>query len=170
MPDDLDTLFRQYQSELHLLAYRRLGDREAAADVVQDAFVRYACFVRTASVAAVDSPRFFLWRIVTNLVADMRRRNVRRGHHVSLDDVSDWHADPRPAPDRQLETRQDLRRLKAALAELPENCQRALLLNRLDGLTHAEIAERLGVSASMVSKYIMRALKHCARRLGMVGR
>lgn len=58
--------------------------------------------------------------------------------------------------------------LQQALDELPVNCRQALLLNRLEGLGHAAIAERLGVSVSMVSKYIMSALLHCARRLEMM--
>lgn len=168
MADNLDALFRQYRGELHRLAYRRLGDREAAADVVQDAFVRYMGMARTDSAAVqVDSPRFFLWRIVTNLVADLGRRKCRRGLHESLDAFTDSLADPHPAPDQVLASRQQLALLRAALDELPPQCRAALLLNRLNGLTHAEVARQLGVSPSMVSKYIMRALRHCARRLGL---
>lgn len=63
--------------------------------------------------------------------------------------------------------RQQLQLLHQALSELSENSRQALLLNRLDGLGHAAIAQQLGVSPSMVSKYIMSAVLHCARRLGM---
>lgn len=170
MSNDLDALFRRYREELHLLAYRRLADRDAAADVVQDAFVRYAGMSRHPNPGIIDNPRHFLWRIVINLVTDLRRRNLRQGHHVGLDEVADRHADPRPTPDQMLESRRQLKKLRSALNELPDNCRRALLLNRLDGLTHAEIGERLGVSASMVSKYIMRALRHCAKRLASADR
>lgn len=167
MSNDLDALFRRYRKELHLLAYRRLSDRDAAADVVQDAFLRYASVSQPPHCRVIDNPRHFLWRIVLNLVADLRRHRLRQGHHMDLDDVADWHADPQPSAEQVLESRRQLRRLRAALNELPDNCRRALLLNRLEGLTHAEIGERLGVSASMVSKYIMRALKHCVKRLSL---
>lgn len=170
MSNDLDALFRRYREELYLLAYRRLADRDAAADVVQDAFVRYASVSRHPAPRIIDNPRHFLWRIVINLVADLRRCSLRHGHHVGLDEVADWHADARPNADQVLESRRQLKQLRIALNELPDNCRRALLLNRLDGLTHAEIGERLGVSTSMVSKYIMRALKHCAKRLALADR
>lgn len=170
MSNDLDALFRRYREELYLLAYRRLADRDAAADVVQDAFLRYVSASRHPTPRIIDNPRHFLWRVVINLVTDLRRRRLRQGHHLDLDEVADWHADPRPAADQILESRRQLKRLRAAMNELPDNCRRALLLNRLDGLTHAEIGERLDVSASMVSKYIMRALKHCVKRLAMPDR
>ena len=48
-----------------------------------------------------------------------------------------------------------------ALAQLSDNARQALLLNRLEGLTQAQIALRLGVSESMVAKYIGQALRHC---------
>jgi RNA polymerase sigma-70 factor (ECF subfamily) len=164
VPADLDALFRRYQAELNTFALRRLRDREAAADVVQDAFVRYLVAGATAEAAPV-SPRFFLWRIVGNLTIDMARLARRRGLFTPLDDIADRLADPQPTADRCLEGREQLALLRRALAEMPPRSRAALLLNRLHGMTHAEIGERLGVSASMVSKYIMTALRCCALRL-----
>jgi RNA polymerase sigma factor (sigma-70 family) len=166
MAENLDQLFRLYQRELTRLAHRRLGDRDAADDVVQDAFLRFATVSQDAA-AAVRNPRHFLWRIVINLVADLRRSLSRRGVHLPIDDMADRLTDPRAGPDRVLESRQLLRRLRVALDELPASCRTALLLSRVDGMSHAEVADHLGVSASMVSKYIMRGLRHCAVRLGI---
>ncbi|MCY1263540.1 putative RNA polymerase sigma factor FecI [compost metagenome] len=163
MADDLDRLFRLYQRELQQLARRRVSDGELAADLVQDTFLRYAG-MDAKGRQAVESPRFFLWRILGNLIVDWRRGNARRGIAADLDEVQDELFDPRPSPERMLELTRQLQSLHAALAELPENCRSALLLNRLEGLGHIEIGQRLGVSASMVSKYIMQALRHCARR------
>lgn len=160
-PVDLDDLFRRYHRELGRFAFRRLGDSDAAADVVQDAFVRYIARTRDEREAAV-TPRFFLWRIASNLLIDLARSNARRGPSVSLDDIVDTVADPQPSAERRLAARQEYRRLRRALDELPEKPRAALLLNRVEGMTHAQVAARLGVSPSMVNKYIMRALTHCA--------
>ena len=166
MDENLDNLFRQHHKELYNLACRRLGRCDMAADVVQDAFVRYADMTKAdADGDAVEQPRLFLCRIVANLIIDLGRRDRRRGSHAVLDDVADQLPDSQPAPDKALENRQQLALLRAALDELPKDCRNALLLSRIEGLTHAEVGERLGVSASMVSKNIMRALRHCARRL-----
>ncbi|MCP6134986.1 helix-turn-helix domain-containing protein, partial [Klebsiella pneumoniae] len=51
--------------------------------------------------------------------------------------------------------------LDEALLQLPDKARQALLLNRVEGLTQAQIAQRLGVSESMVAKYIGQALRHC---------
>lgn len=163
MAEDLDTLFRLYRRELWGMAYRRVGDREAAADLVQDTFLRYAA----ARPVGLDNPRSFLWRVLGNLVLDLQRSLRRRGRHDDVDAMTDDLVDPRPGPEQVLASRQQLRLLTRALAELPEDCRAALLLNRLEGLSHAEVGQRLGISASMVSKHIMRGLRHCARRLGL---
>jgi RNA polymerase sigma-70 factor (ECF subfamily) len=163
---DLDLLFRRYSRELNNYAYRRLRDREAAADVVQDGFLRFLLWSRERSDAVLpNGPRFFLWRVVGNLTIDLVRRNRILGPLAPLDDVADRIADPAPTPDRCLESRQQYLLLKATLDELPERQRMALLLNRIEGLTHAEIGVRLGVSASMVSKYIMAVLEHCLDRM-----
>jgi len=159
---DLDALFRLYHRELTRVAFRRLHDQDAAADLVQDAFVRYLSADR---VVAPLSPRFFLHRIVANLTLDALRRTKRRGLLLAIDDVAETIADPAPLADHLLMARQEFKLLSRALNELQPRCRAALLLNRVEGKTHAEIAAMLGVSSSMVSKYIMAALSHCMKRM-----
>lgn len=166
--DNLDQLFRLYHRELQQIAYRRLGDREMAADLTQDAFVRYVGLDRQHRTHTIANPRFFLIRVLRNLIIDLGRSRTRRGPMDSLEDVQHELLDPCPGPAVLIELRQQLLLLHLALEELPVKCRTALLLNRLDGLGHAAIAEQLGVSPSMVSKYIMSALLHCARRLGLM--
>ncbi|MER2098498.1 MAG: RNA polymerase sigma factor [Pseudomonas qingdaonensis] len=166
--DNLDRLFRLYHRELQQIAYRHLGDREMAADLTQDAFVRYVGLDRQQRTHSIVNPRFFLIRVLRNLIIDLGRSRTRRGPVGSLDEVEHELLDPCPGPAALFELRQQLMLLQQALDELPVNCRQALLLNRLEGLGHAAIAERLGVSVSMVSKYIMSALLHCARRLEMM--
>ncbi|MDC7788113.1 RNA polymerase sigma factor [Rhodoplanes sp. TEM] len=169
-PDDLDTIFRLYSRELHRFAHRRLGDPEMAADVVQDAFLRYLTVTLDGrDGTAPTSPRFFLWRIVSNLMIDWSRRDRRRGVHAALDDVAEHFADPAPLPDRVLEGREEFRIIVTTLDALPRKCRAALLLNRVEGLSHVEIADRLGVSPSMVSKYVVTALRRCMKALAVPG-
>ena len=61
--------------------------------------------------------------------------------------------------------REQILLLDKALEKLPEKPRMALLMFRVDGLSHSEIAARLGVSNSMVAKYIVRALQHCRDEL-----
>jgi RNA polymerase sigma-70 factor (ECF subfamily) len=64
-------------------------------------------------------------------------------------------------PTSALHHRQRVARLAVLLNELPPACQQALVMNKIEGRKHSEIARALGVSTSMVEKHVMRALLHC---------
>ena len=70
-------------------------------------------------------------------------------------------------PDFPLHLNRDaqLALLDRALRQLPEKPRQALLLSRVEGLTHAAIARRLGVSESMIAKYLAQSLRHCRNYL-----
>src|SRR6266702_67757 len=72
---------------------------------------------------------------------------------------------PRPDPEAQADAAGRLERLTAALEQLPPQCREAFLLNRLEELTHVEIAARLGVSTKTVQRHIERALRLCVQVL-----
>jgi RNA polymerase sigma factor (sigma-70 family) len=72
---------------------------------------------------------------------------------------------PGPDPEAHADAVGQLERLSVALEQLPEQCRRAFLLNRLEGLTHAQIATQLGVSTKTVQRHIERALQACVEVL-----
>jgi RNA polymerase sigma factor (sigma-70 family) len=162
---DFDGLFRLYARELNSFAYRRLNDREAAADVVQDGFLRFLIWHRDRrDRTEVLDPRHFLWSIVGNRSLDLIRRK-QLALFEPMTAAAEAAVDPAPGPERWLEGRQQYRLVRDALNKMPAAHRTALLLNRLEGLTHAEIAVRLGVSTSMVTKYVVMALERCISRL-----
>lgn len=55
--------------------------------------------------------------------------------------------------------------LKQALAELPERTQQIFRLNRVEGMTHAQVARHLEISDSSVQKHLAKALAHVMQRL-----
>lgn len=163
---DLDVLFRLYARELNGFAFRRLHDREAAADVVQDGFLRFFVWQRgRENPPTRQDARCLLWSVVGNLTIDVLRQKRRRGTPAPIDAFANLLVDEQPTPERILESRQAYRLLKLALDEAPEVQRTALLLNRIDGLTHNQIAAQLGVSPSMVSKYIMAVIDRCLLRI-----
>lgn len=74
-------------------------------------------------------------------------------------------AEPGPGLEEQAITERSLQQLRDAVAELPERTQQIFRLNRLEGLTYAEVARRLGISDSSVQKHLAKALAHVMRRL-----
>ncbi|URK17683.1 RNA polymerase sigma factor [Thalassospira sp. GO-4] len=148
-----------YEQLLRFLTRKLNGDSERAADVAQDTFVRLARTPDTDD--EIDNPRAYIYRVAGNLAIDQIRSDRRQSaHHDGADGASEI-SDPEPGPERICLSREQVKLLDQALNQLPENARAALLMFRVEGLSHTEIAEKLGVSNSMVAKYIGRALKHC---------
>lgn len=70
-----------------------------------------------------------------------------------------------PGPEQIVMAQQRLEALQAALGELDVECRTAFLLQSIDGLTHHEIAERLGISRIKVYRHLVKALAHLALRV-----
>ncbi len=66
-----------------------------------------------------------------------------------------------PSPEEQLLILEDLKTIDRLLDRLSSKARAAFLYNRLDGLSHGEIAERLGVSVSRVRQYLAQAMRQC---------
>lgn len=163
-PDPLstDTFRRFYGDILHYLR-KRTDNPSDAADMTQDVFTQWLDY---RDRAKVEQPRAFLFQMARNLLRDhWRRQKVR--HIVQPASATD----PEPATDDRhnpLAAAQHLQRLeqlKSVLAELSPRRREALMLHRFEGLSQAQIAERMGISLSMVEKHIACALLQCKQRL-----
>lgn len=141
---------------------RRLGRDADAGDVIQDTFLRIQ---RIPAGAEIQNPRSYLYRMADNQALDHLRERQSRQRYFSSDDYAD-PADEAPSPESIVDYRQRLARLKQAIAELPARQKEVFLLHKFDGLSHSEIAERLGITRSAVEKLVMKALAHCRDRLG----
>lgn len=149
----------------------RTGSAAQGEDVVQDIWFRLDAMTPEAA-AKVRSPAAFLYRLGSNLMLD-RVRALRRGSQrddawsqsqVSLvggDVVAD-----QPSAEDAAWARLKLGRVVAALEGLPDKTRQAFRLHKLDGLSHSETAETMGVSRSAVEKYVSAALKHLLREVG----
>jgi RNA polymerase sigma-70 factor (ECF subfamily) len=150
-----------YYRELVRFLSAKLGDRQVAADVAHDAYLRV---MERAGQEKIASPRAFLYRTALNLVIDEHRRNaLRRTENLDVLDQDEQFFSP--SPHRSLAQDQRLELLQRALDELPPMCRDAFLLRKLEGLSHDEIAKRLSISQSLVEKHIVNAMKHCRVRM-----
>lgn len=161
MPDGVESALIRYYQELVLYLSRTLGDRQAAADVTQETFLR---LLDRKTGERIEQPRAFLYRTATNLSIDLHRRTrVRRAEELETLD-REGVLDER-CPQEEASRQQQLRLLQRALDELSEPCRQAFLLRKVEGCSHLEIAERMGISRDMVEKHIVNAMKHCRVRL-----
>ena len=137
----------------------RFKDREDAADVAQEAWLRLH---RLEHPEALENPKAFLFQTASNLAIDRIRR--QRLEQRFADAEATIHGES-ASPERVAAANETVERLQALLAELPDNCRHAFVMHRGRDMSYPDIARALGVSTSMVEKYIIRALKHFRTRL-----
>jgi RNA polymerase sigma factor (sigma-70 family) len=154
-------MLENYYRELVCFLNAKLGNRQVAEDVVHDAYLRV---LERSSETPIEQPRAFLYRTALNLVIDGHRRNALR-QVESLDVLDSEERYFTPSPHSTFDHGQRLEMLQRALAELSSACRESFLLRKIEGLSHPEIAERLGISKALVEKHIVNAMKHCRLRI-----
>ena len=161
--DEPTTLYLRHRPALVAYAARILGTREAAEDVVQDAFLRFSPM--DANVQAAREPLAYLYRIVRNLCLDtIKRRKVEaRGR----DDEPPFWSVPRPSetPEQSVVMADEVRRINAVLAGLPPPVRLALEMHRFGGYTLEEVAVHLDISVATAHRHVRSALVQVALHL-----
>jgi RNA polymerase sigma-70 factor, ECF subfamily len=154
-------LVDRHQGLLFRQAYALVHDSDAAADLVQDAFVRAYRDLRRCR----EPERFRAWvfTILRNgcrdYLKDIRRRSLPlETHGIDLPSGDD--------PLRDAENEEFHRRVVDALAELPEAQREAFLLRHVEGLSYEEMAGTLGTAVSALKMRVLRARHALVSRLG----
>ncbi|MCI8912943.1 MAG: sigma-70 family RNA polymerase sigma factor [Lawsonibacter sp.] len=156
-----EQLVTENQNKVYALALRLTGDREEAADLAQEAFVK--AWQGLASFQGESSFATWIYRLTTNVCIDHLRKQKRRENvaaSVSLDDPDSGWAEPASwegDPQRELERSEQGKALARGLAQLPDWQRRVLVLRELSGLSYQEIAQVLELDLGTVKSRIARA-------------
>ena len=159
-------LVRRHQRRVYRLAVHLLKSGAEAEDVTQDTFVRaYGALDR---VDGRSEPCTWIYRICVNLSLNaLRSRKTRRASSPEDPRIEGLLIDNRPAggsPARSSADKQLGRALVEGIDELSDTLRTTLVLVCIDGLSHAEAGEILGVSESTISWRIHTMRKHMTRR------
>ena len=150
-------LFAAEGTSLVRLARLFVDDRNAAEDLVQEAFIRFARNVHRIE-DKVRAPAY-LRSIVLNLARDQNRRGlVSMRHRLPFGDVA-------PGVEDEIDVREDQREVLAALRDLPARQRACLVLRYYDELGPDEIAATLGISRNSVKTHLQRGLAALEARL-----
>jgi RNA polymerase sigma-70 factor (ECF subfamily) len=155
-------LVRAHQDEVYTLALRLVADRDLAADVAQEAFVRaWRALPRFRGEA-----RFSTWmhRITVNVAWSQRRRLVRH----RADPLDEGYQEPEArdlSPERAAESADLRNRLLDALGTLSEPVRSVVVLKDVYDWPHAEIAEHLGISVTAAKVRLHRGRRQLRDRL-----
>lgn len=175
-----DQLVGRYERQVFNTAYRLSGSHDDAADIAQEAFVRAWNNLKSFRGEAAFST--WVFRIVTNVFLDERKRVRARREHRSLDDVlpgsgpngtnasgegamvRQWE-DPAPSPQDRIEQQERLSILERAISELPEAQRAMVVLYHTQGRSYDEIAEILNLPMGTVKSRLNRARLALKNRL-----
>ena len=148
-------LYQQQALPLVKFLASRYRNAAEAQDIAQEAWLR---IFRLQHPEELDNARAFLFQTAANLAIDRARRGKLEQRYLDLE-LGLADATVAPSMEQTLAGRQALEQVEATLAKLPLKCRQAFVLHRSRGLPYPEIAQQLGVSTSMVEKYIIQALK-----------
>lgn len=155
------------EAQLRAWLSRRLGTISASDvdDFVQEAFTR----IWAADLSTIRNGRAYLYATVRHLLAEYLR------HHriLSIESLEEidlpGHVSDELGPDRRVSAQQEIERLRSIVAALPLQCRRVFEMRKFQGLSHREIAQRMGLSEKTVENYVTRALTRIAAVLANVG-
>ncbi len=164
----LEELFKALESPLLSYALRLVGDRAAAEDIVQEAFMRLH-----AHFNEVREPRPWLYRTVHNLAINQRRQADKI---VSLDLPAEENAPPtaelpdtQPLPDEQIARWEGIGLVRLSLETLDERSRELLRLRFREDLSYKEISARTGLTVGHVGYLLHHAIKSIAGELAKNG-
>ncbi len=158
----VERLFREHNEALIRFLRGRVGSHNEALEVAQEAYVRLLSLDQPGAVSYL---RAFLFKTAANIAIDRRRRNQNFDKVAGRQLFTELTENR--TPERQLSGEQTLRHLGALIASMPPKCRESFVMNQIHGLDAATIAHRLGITDSMVRKYVVRALLHCRARMDL---
>lgn len=158
-----------HRAELMRLLVARTGDRGEAEDLLQELWLK----AQQQPAGPVANGRAYLFRMAQNLIVDRLRERQRRMERErrwsdAATDYASAGVDPvdrRKTAEDQIIDREEIDALMAAIAKLPQGARRVFELHKIEGLSHAEVARRLGISKSGVEKHMAVVMKHFRRAL-----
>jgi len=155
-PAALGALYDAYADSLYKTAYRLLGNRDDAEDVLHDCFVGLPEALRNYQERG--QLEAWLRRIIVRLVL-MRRRSKARRRESSLEEM------PAIVSSGRTDAGAEMADVNRAISTLPTSLRDVFLLKEVEGYAHNEIGQLLGISAGASRARLTRALDSLRRVL-----
>jgi RNA polymerase sigma factor (sigma-70 family) len=165
--DGLRACFDESSGQLRRLISARLGNQADAEDLMQELWIKLA----TIETSPVDNPHAYLYRMALNLANDLIRQRIRRSGRESawsetmISEEGGLAVDPSPSPERALGDKMRLDLLKTAIIGLPDRAGEVFRRHRIEGSSHSEVAQAMGISRSGVEKHMATAMKYLLRAM-----
>ncbi len=152
------SIFDQYYESIRSFAYYKTGDVDLADDIVQEVFLK---IWTNRKEVKDDTVKSFLYTIASNII----KNHFKHQKVVFNFQKNDQPNELSDETDSNLRQEELNRKLQDALAEIPEKSREVFLMNRIEGLTYADIADRLGLSVKAIEKRMSEALSIIRSRI-----
>ena len=154
--------FEEHQAALRRYISRMVRRKHDIDDVAQETFLR-AFRAERERDDAIEKPKSFLFKIAHNIaITDLTRKSSQIMDYLAeVDDVA--------IPDSSTSVEDEVSAYQVvgvhceAVAQLPAQCRRVYLMRKVHGMSHREIADRLGISPRTVEKHISKGSRDCWR-------
>ena len=145
--------FNKYYRGLCVYAYKMTESKSAAEDIVQNLFVNL--WEKKKNITIQTSVKSYLLRSVHNRCLDfIAHKSIKENHRLyHLNHFTEEEAIDYPLMDFELKER-----LKNAIDSLPDGIRESFIMNRIDGLTYKQIAEKEGVTVKAIEYRISKSL------------
>lgn len=147
-------VFYDYYPMLCEAAYRIIQDRDTAEDLAQNVFIK--CWRKRNQITIKKSLASYLRRMAINEALYYLRR---KSHREQLQKLHLPAPGIEPTPHDHMVREEVAERIDDVVEDLPPRCKTIFLLNREDGLSYREIAERLQIKTKTVENQIAKALR-----------
>lgn len=155
----LTQLLGDMRSELLRFMLVRGCNPAEVEDLLQDLYVK----LTSVRSGPVSNPRAYLYEMANNLLHDHRRgqrRQQARDDHWTRNRIGpNLEKDAGPSPEESAIARDELARVNAVIALMPDRTAQILKMYRLDGVSQKDIAISLDLSLSAVEKHLQRAYR-----------
>jgi RNA polymerase sigma factor (sigma-70 family) len=153
-------LYEQYGRQIYAYCLHRLRSREDAEDAVQTTFLNAFRSLQKGTVTEFEQA--WLFKIAQNVCLERTESSGRRSR---VESPSDLHVLQEIAPAHEAQDSEQLIGIEDALAGMPANQRKAILLREWQGLSYREVGAELGLSQSSVEMLIFRARRTLANAL-----
>ena len=150
---EFEKCFKQYYTSLGMYVMRICGDIDETEDIVQEVFS--LIWERFADTMLPEHLKSYLYKVAHNLTIDRIRKNNSKDKRISLDEINQCE----DVSEEAIDTSERDALLWIAIGKLPERCRQVFLMSKRDGLSHAIIAQELGISQKTVENQITKANK-----------
>lgn len=157
-----ELLFKEYNRKLYNFSMYFLKDQEDAKGVVQEVFLKV--WYNRHGLNPEKSFGGYLFRIARNMIYNQLKRHIQRKYYYQFL-KSTWNEGSNDT-EKAINQHDLADVLNEAIEKLPPKRKEIFLMNRANGLTMKEIADKLNISVNTVDTQIRRSLKYLRENLG----